>query len=270
MSENWRLLEVSRNSVLENLALEEALARSKSAASPPTIRVWVDPRGVVVGRFQQVSAEVNLPFCALNNIQVGRRFTGGGAVFHDEGNVNLTVVTSRPRGQSLSALYKANSVIISNMLQRLGVRSDYVAPNSIEISRKKVSGSAAALGRDFAFWHASVLVSTNEQVLNAALQPSRQTATTQFIRSKWQPVMTLARALGKHLEMAEVRRQLINSCETCLGVKLEKDELSIDEERLMKSLYDMKYSIDEWNLLGVIPNKGLERKDGETHTTIAV
>jgi lipoate-protein ligase A len=271
LSENWRVLDLSRNSVRENLALEEALARSRHPASPPTMRVWVNPRGVVVGRFQEVSAEVNVPFCEQNNIQVGRRFTGGGAVFHDEGNLNLTVVSSRQRGKSLNDVYKANSAIISNMLEELGVRSDYVPPNSIEISGKKVSGSAAALGRDFAFWHASVLVSTNEQMLNDALQPSRLAARTHFIRSKWQPIATLQSASGQRLELGEIKRRLIDSCETCFGVELERGELSSGEERVVKSLYDMKYSKAEWNLLGLSPNKeSLERKHGGTHTTIAV
>jgi lipoate-protein ligase A len=223
-----------------------------------------------VGRFQEVSAEVNVPFCEQNNIQVGRRFTGGGAVFHDEGNLNFTVVTSRQRGKSLNQLYEANSAIISNMLEGLGVRSEYVPPNSIEISGKKVSGSAAAFGRDFAFWHASVLVSTNEQMLNHALQPSRLTTTTWFIRSKWQPTITLQSALGQPLEIGDIKRRLIDSCETCFGVELEKAELSSDEERLMKSLYDLKYSSKEWNLLGFLTNKSLERNDRGTHTTIAV
>lgn len=223
-----------------------------------------------MGRFQEVSAEVNVPFCEQNNIQVGRRFTGGGAVFHDEGNLNFTVVTSRQRGKSLNQFYEANSAIISNMLERLGVRSDYVPPNSIEISGKKVSGSAAAFGRDFAFWHASVLVSTNEQMLSEALQPSRLATTTRFIRSKWQPTITLQSAMGQHLEIGDMKRRLIDSCETCFGVELEKGELSSDEERLMKSLYDLKYSSKEWNLLGLLTNKSLERNDRGTHTTIAV
>jgi lipoate-protein ligase A len=224
----------------------------------------------VLGRFQELSAEVNVPFCEQNSIQVGRRFTGGGTVFHDEGNLNLTVVTSRQIGKSLNELYEANSAIISNMLEGLGVRSDYVPPNSIEISGKKVSGSAAALGRDFAFWHASLLVSTNEQMLNDALQPSRLATTSRFIRSKRQPITTLVSALGEHLEIGDMKRRLIDSCETCFGVQLEHDELSSDEELLMKSLYDTKYSRKEWNLLGFSPNKSLERNDGGTHTTIAV
>jgi lipoate-protein ligase A len=67
-----------------------------------------------------------------------------------------------------------------------------------------------------------------------------------------------------------MKRRLIDSCETCLGVELENGELSSDEERLMKSLYDMKYSSKEWNLLGFSPDNGLERNHGGTHTTIAV
>jgi len=270
LSEDWRLIEFSSGSVLENLALEEALARSRHPASIPTIRVWVNPRGIVLGRFQEVSAEVNVPFCEQNGIQVGRRFTGGGAVFHDEGNLNLTVVTSRQGEKSLNELYEANSAVISNMLEGLGVRSDYVPPNSIKISGKKVSGFAAALGRDFAFWHASLLVSTNEQMLNEALQPSRLAATSRFIRSKRQPITTLQTALGKHLQIGDMKRRLISSCETCFEVELRRDELSSEEEHLMKSLYDMKYSHMEWNLLGFPPNKRLERNYGGTHTTIAV
>ena len=241
-----------------------------SSASLPTIRVWVNPRGAVVGRYQELSAEVNLRFCEQNGIQIGRRFTGGGAVFHDEGTLNFTVVTPPQTGKSLNEFYTANSAIISNMLDKLGVRSQFVPPNLIKISGRKVSGSAAALSRDFAFWHASLLVSTNEQMLNEALQPSRLAATTRFIRSKWQPVITLQSVLSERLEIRDMKRGLIDSCETCFGVKLEKGQLSSDEELLAKTLRETKYSSSQWNLVGVSPSKILERNDGGTHTTIAV
>ena len=233
------------------------------------MRVWVNPRGVVVGRFQEVSAEVNVPFCEQNNIQVGRRFTGGGAVFHDEGNLNLTVVSSRQRGKSLNDVYKANSAIISNMLEELGVRSDYVPPNSIEISGKKVSGAAVAMGRDFALWHASILISTDTGLLRQVLLPSQSTKSSKFIRSRWQEVTTLDCALGKQVALEHVKHQLVRSCERSFGVSLEVGELSAEEEQLMEELFASKYSSREWNLYGFSGEGGFQR-NGETHTTIAV
>jgi lipoate-protein ligase A len=250
MAGRWRLLDLSYASVFQNLALEEALFRSRTSGSHPTIRIWVDPRAVVVGRFQAVSEEVDVSLCQQNNIQIGRRFTGGGAVFHDEGNLNLTVVTPRQRGISLAEFYKPNCAVISNLLDRLGAKSSYVPPNSIEILGRKVSGSAGALGREFAFWHASILISTNEQMLNDVLEPSRAGGATKFIRSRWRPVVTLERALGTHLDIEDMKRRLIDSCKTCFRVELENGELSAEEVRLMGSLYDRKYSSGKWNLRG--------------------
>lgn len=250
MSENWRLLDLSYASVFQNLALEEALARSKSLGSPSTIRIWTDPRAVVVGRFQEVVAEVDIDLCEENNIQIARRFTGGGAVFHDEGNLNLTIVTPRQTGIPLAKFYEINCRVILNLLDQLGVKSSYVPPNSIEVSGKKISGSAAAFGRDFAFWHASILISTDERVLSDVLQPSRAARASKFIRSRWQPVITLNRALGRYVEREDAKHQLISACERSYGVGLEIGQLSTYEEQLVESLYASKYYSNEWNLHG--------------------
>ena len=268
MAAKCRFLDKSYSSVFQNLALEEALARSRSSASPVTIRIWTNPRAVVVGRFQEISSEVDLAFCGRNEIQIGRRFTGGGAVFHDEGNLNLTIVTTRQRRLTLSQLFEENCTIILNFLKDFGVRGNFVPPNSIEISGRKVSGAAAAFGRDFAFWHASLLVSTDEHMLNEALQPSRRIGNSQFIRSRWRPVITLDRALGKQLDVEWVKQGLMSACQT--QFEFEAGELSEEEERVMKSLYDWRYSSSEWNLSGYQRKINEKRNEGGTHTTIAV
>jgi lipoate-protein ligase A len=254
----WRLLDLSYASVFQNLALEEALARCSASEPRSTVRIWVDPRAVVVGRFQDVQTEVDVDLCQQNNIQIARRFTGGGAVFHDEGNLNLTIVTSRLRETSLIRFHEINCSVILNLFDQLGLEGNFVPPNSIEISGKKVSGAAAALGRDFALWHASILVSTHEHMLNRLLLPSRETRASNFIRSKWQPVTTLESALGTHVSLEEAKRRLVSSCERCYGVKLESGQLHADEEQLMTSLYVRRYSSPEWNLRGYQS----QRKDG--------
>ena len=251
MSGHWRLLDLSYPSAYQNLALEEALARSNWSGSIPTLRTWTNPLAVVVGRFQEVSSEVDVDLCQQNSIEIGRRFTGGGTVFHDKGNLNLTIVTPRQEGMSLSRLNEINCTVILNLLDQLGVQSKFVSPNSIEISGRKVSGAAAALGRNFTFWHASILVSTNTDLLNQVLLPGKVPKQTKFIHSRWRPVVTLEKALGERVELEGVKHQLIRSCARSYGVGLEVGKLSIEEEQLMESLHARKYRTSEWNLQGV-------------------
>jgi lipoate-protein ligase A len=250
LNREWRLLDLSYSSAFENLALEEALARCNRSSSIPTVRTWTNPRAVVVGRFQEVSAEVDVDACRQNSVEIARRFTGGGAVFHDEGNLNLSIVTARQRDSSPSNLNKANCAVVLDLLDQLGVEGSFVPPNSIEISGEKVSGGAAALGRDFAFWHASILISTDTQLLGRVLSPSRTEKATTFIRSRWQPVITLDAALGRHLELNDVKEKLVASCAKVYGAKHEMGRLTAEEEQVMKSLLAGKYRSREWNLHG--------------------
>jgi lipoate-protein ligase A len=233
------------------------------------MRVWANPPAVIVGRFQEVVAEVDVDLCQQRNIEIARRFTGGGTVFHDAGNLNLSIVTRKEQGTPLTELHARNCTVISNSLGQLGVKSSYVPPNSIEISGKKVSGAAAAMGRDFVFWHASILISTDTGLLKQVLLPSQSGKSTKFIRSRWQEVTTLESALGKRAELEEVKHQLVRSCERSFGVTLEAGELSAEEERTVRALYASKYSSREWNLHGLSREGGLQRNE-ETHTTIAV
>ena len=250
LSKEWRLLDLSYSSAFRNLALEEALARSMRPGQLPTVRIWTDQKAAVVGRFQEVEAEADTAFCEQNNIQVTRRFTGGGAVYHDKGNLNLSIVTPRQSGISLREIHDTNRAVVWNLLNELGLECVCVLPNSLEISGKKISGAAAALGRDYAFWHASILISTDTQMLERVLLPSRTPKSTRFIRSRWQPVITLERALGIHVEMEHVKCQLSRSFERSFGVGLTPGQLSKDEENLMESLFFCKYSTREWNFQG--------------------
>jgi lipoate-protein ligase A len=223
----------------------------------------------VVGRFQEVSAEVDVNACRQNDVEIARRFTGGGAVFHDEGNLNLTILAPRQRDSSLSNLNKANCAVVLSLLDQLGVKGKFVPPNSIEILGKKVSGAAAALGRDFALWHASILISTDTQLLSQVLSPSQTAKVTPFIRSRWHPVITLDTALGRHVQLQDAKQKLVGSCGKIYGAEPETGQLSAEEEHMMNSLYAVKYRSREWNLHGTCGAEYWDKKEG-AHTTTAV
>ena len=206
---------------------------------------------VVVGRFQEVSSEVDVDLCHQKNIEISRRFTGGGTVFHDKGNLNLTIVTPKQEGLSLGRFNEINCTAILNSLDQLGVQGKFVSPNSIEVSGRKVSGAAAAMGRNYAFWHASILVSTDTDLLDHLLLPAKTLKQTKFIRSRWRPVVTLEQALGERVELQDVKHELVRAFARSYGVELEFGRLSMEENRLMESLHAKKYLTSEWNLQGV-------------------
>jgi len=250
-SDTWRILDLSYASPFQNLALEEALIQGDQSDNfTPTIRVWVDPPTAVIGRFQHVPSEVDIDFCEENNIQIARRLTGGGAVYHDEGTLNFTIVTPKPESISLLEYHRINASVIQDWLNELGLKSEFIPPNSIEFSGKKISGAAAGFSRKLSLWHSSILISTDVPMLTRALSPSRRDSNTTHVRSRWRPVTTLEEALGRHIPLNEGKACLLQSFQKLKDSKLEPLPLSHAEEQRMFTLFSGKYSSWEWRNLG--------------------
>jgi len=252
----WRKLRLSYSSAFKNLAVEEAMARAFSTGTQPSIRIWINPKAVVVGRFQEVANEVDLTQCESNQCQVARRFTGGGTVFHDDGTLNFSIVTGRAEGSTLGFL-EANTRVTLDFLAALGITGTVNPPNSILVEGHKVCGAASAVGKNFALWHCSILVNTNLQLLERTLAPSK-TSTSRYVRSRWQPVTTLSKLLSKPLSIDEVAQAIERSVERHFGIELEDGRISVEEGRLTEALFREKYMSDLWNLKG---NRGFPSID---------
>jgi len=246
----WRYLDLSYDSAYKNLALEEALARkTESGEFVPTVRFWTNVPAVVLGRFQDAELEVDLDLCESRRVQVARRFTGGGAVFHDEGTLNLTIITKPTHGLSLARLYQMNAQLILDSLDDLDLECSFSPPNSILVNGKKISGAAAALGARYTLWHASILISTNTRLLEEALAPSRHMFQTRFVRSQWKPVTTIVKELDGNVDAKKLRSHLVESFTSRTCAKLTSGALSKDEENALQDLLP-KYSSMQWNLHG--------------------
>jgi lipoate-protein ligase A len=247
----WRRLKLSYPSTFRNLAVEEALARAFSTGvqTQPTIRIWMNPRAAVVGRFQEISAEVDIEQCELNGVQIARRFTGGGTVFHDEGTLNLTLVTQPKKGLADLKFQETNLQLVKETLDDLGIHCSS-SRNSILVAGRKVCGSAAAAGLHFILWHCSILVDTNTRLLELSLAPSKSETKSRFVHSRWQEVTTLAKELFRPISAEEVSDRLEGTFEKRMGAQLETCRLSPEEERYSIALDSRKYSSSEWNLKG--------------------
>ena len=247
----WRLLDLSYDSAFKNLALEEALARTPHRETVlPTVRLWTNCPAAVLGRFQEALCEVDLGLCESRNVQVTRRFTGGGAVFHDNGTLNFTVLTEPAHGLGVGKLHEIYSRLIMVALRGLKLNCSFSPPNSILVDGRKVCGAAAAIGKHFALWHGSILVSTDIRLLEEILAPSRRALSTRFVRSQWKPVTTIEAALGSKIGLLEVKSQLLRSFATEVDGTLVEGVLTPDEEDYLQMLLSGKYSSAEWNLYG--------------------
>jgi len=247
------MLTLSYDSPFMNLALEEALARrslSEGSQYLPTVRFWRNPKSVVIGRFQEAAFEVDPAECNLSQVQIARRFTGGGTVFHDEGTLNLTIVTRPTDRLTILKFQEQNLQVVSDALRNLGLECSLSAPNSIFAYGRKICGAAAALGKTFAFWHCSIMVTTNTHLLERVLSPSKTRTSTLFVHSKWNPVTTVASALSKPVSIDDVTRTLISAIQNQFRVELVASPISVEEEECSKALTAQKYSSNEWNLYG--------------------
>ena len=122
----WRLLEEDTYDVFRNLALEEAIARvnAEKEEKVNTLRFWRSDSAVILGRFQCVHKEVNMAYCKDKGIEIARRFTGGGTVFHDKNNLNFAICLDQSEpyvNRTLNELYWNFIGGIATSLREIGI-----------------------------------------------------------------------------------------------------------------------------------------------------
>ena len=161
-----------------NLALEETLFKE---FPEPFFMLWRNSSAVIVGRNQNSLAEVDSEFAEKNNIPVVRRITGGGAVYHDLGNVNysLLILERYPGADSFPKF--AEPVV--RTLQKMGVPALFSGRNDIEVEGKKISGSAQSCAGDRTLFHGTMLFESDMETLSKVLTPGKLKVESKGVRS---------------------------------------------------------------------------------------
>ncbi len=145
-----------------NLASEQFLLTERPC---DVLFFYINAPCVVLGRNQNIYAEVNLPFCRKENIQIVRRLSGGGTVYHDEGNINFCFIspkTSNPLD------YNPLSQIVESLAQ-LGISATVGTRKDLYINNKKITGTAVHSSGTHVLFHGTLLYDTHLDRLETAL-----------------------------------------------------------------------------------------------------
>lgn len=151
-----------------NLAAEEYfLANSKGSL----FMLWRNAPTVVIGKNQNAYAEINVPYIEQNNINVVRRLSGGGAVFHDLGNINFTFITPAAENSQINGInFDKFTAPVLEALKNIGVNAEKSGRNDITVNGAKISGNAQCKfrqsdGFENILHHGTLLYSSNMHTL---------------------------------------------------------------------------------------------------------
>ena len=179
------LPELKERSLVFYLAMEEYLA---GKVNDDMFFTWQTAPTVIIGRNQDLEAEVNLEFCRNRNIAVYRRKSGGGCVYSDEGNIMISYIVRRADVAEVFERYLSG---LAEFLRSIGLRADKSDRNDVLVEGRKVSGNAFHQLPSRSIVHGTLLYSTDFEVLEQAIRPPVEKLVRHGVKSVRQRVRNL-------------------------------------------------------------------------------
>lgn len=221
-----------------NQALEEYVFE-RSSGDDAILMLWRNDPAVVCGCYQNVYAEVSLPRAAELGVAVVRRESGGGAVYHDRGNVNYTFIG--PAGGEID--YAGFIAPVVNALREMGVPAEMNRASDIAVKGLKVSGSAQKVKKGRVLHHGTLLYDVNLSRLHELADGQRGRFESKGVKSSPWPVTNIRDGLGPGAPDAEA---FMIRLRALLAPHAQAARLTAAEEAAVRALADEKYRSWDW------------------------
>lgn len=223
-----------------NLALEQyvfdSLPRTKTY-----FMLWQNDNTIVVGKHQNTAGEINASFVKERGIHVVRRLSGGGAVYHDLGNVNYTFIMDAGKSNELDISAFCRPVV--DALKSLGIIAEISGRNDITIDGKKFSGNSQYIKDGRIMHHGTIMYNSDLDTVEKALCVSEDKIISKGVSSVRSRVTNIA----EHMEEIIPTEEFITKIrDSILGGEYEQYELSETDLEAIKKLRDEKYATWEW------------------------
>jgi lipoate---protein ligase len=224
-----------------NLAAEEYVLKN---FSEDCFMLWRNAPSIIVGKHQNTLAEINLDYVKANDIKVVRRLSGGGAVFHDLGNLNFTFIVSGEDGNLVD--FRKFTKPILEVLQKLGVEARFEGRNDLTINGLKFSGNAEHVYHKRTLHHGTLLFSAIMSDLAQALKVNPLKFTDKAVKSVRSRVTNISEHLKHPMDVEAFSHMIMDHIRENYG----GDRIyaySDDDIRAIEKLRVEKYSQWEWN-----------------------
>lgn len=250
------MLEIINNSndPYFNLALEEYVVKNIDISS--LFVIWQNSPVVVIGKNQNSLDEVNIDFLKQNDIALVRRISGGGAVYHDLGNLNFTFVAPTTKGVGFDFVRFTNPII--KTLEKIGIKARHDGRNDITIDGKKFSGNAQFRYGNRVMHHGTLLYNVNLENMVNALNVSLEKMGDKGVKSVRSRVTNISEHLTNNLTVEEFKDLLVKNLKAEVNIK-DTMELSPYDLEQITNLCNNKYKTWAWNY-GESPDYNIKKQ----------
>lgn len=210
---------------------------------------------IVIGKHQNALAEINLNKCEEQGVEIVRRLSGGGTVFHDEGNLNYCFINKGEKGELIN--FRKYSQPVLDVLQSLGVDAKFEGKSDLTISGMKFSGNASHIYRNKVMQHGTMLFSSDLSRLNSLLKVNPLKFRDRGVRSIRSRVTNISDHLSAPLSIDELQNKIVGHVQNQFpGIKAY--ELTSSDYEAIQKLMEEKYLKWEWNF-GYSPKYKFEK-----------
>ncbi|KAF5051871.1 lipoate--protein ligase [Oscillibacter ruminantium] len=233
-------LETGSQDPCYNLAFEETVLARRTQGD--YLLLWQNDNTIVIGQNQNAEAEINRTFVEGHHIHVVRRTTGGGAVYHDLGNLNYSFITDAGNAERLTMERFTKPIV--EALKGLGLNAEASGRNDILVEGRKVSGTAQRLMKGRILHHGTLLFDANPGMVAGALNADPAKFQSKGAKSVRSRIGNIREFLPEKMSMTD----FWNYLKTALaGGGLVPDALTTEELAAVETLKRTKYDTWEWN-----------------------
>lgn len=231
----------NNNDPRTNLALEEFLLRHIPMAEMLFL-FYINQPAVIIGRNQNAFEEVDLDYLAANDIQLVRRLSGGGTVYHDLGNLNFSFIS--PDRNDLHNFAKFTAPIVA-VLGQLGIKAELRSRSSLFVGDGKISGNAQYVSRGRVLSHGTLLFDADLAMLNRAVRPRPLAIKSKAVQSVRANVVNICDLLPRPMALAQFQQTILGHL---FGETIPTYELTAADWARIEQMRAERYESWDWNI----------------------
>ncbi len=235
-----KYIELTSTDPYSNLAAEEYVFEQMDKRET-YFMLWQNHNSIIVGKHQNTLEEINQPFVKARRIRVARRLTGGGAVYHDAGNLNFTFIAD----QGDAADFRVFALPILQAVRQLGIDAEFSGRNDLTIEGRKFSGNSQYVRNGRVLAHGCVLLDANIDYLEKALTVQKEKYRSRGVKSVASRVTCINDHLENKITMDEFKRLVREQAFACQS--MERYEWTDEDKAAIGRLCREKYASWNWN-----------------------